>query len=29
MLTSAGRFNIDRIKQEDLARTGGAPPEEG
>jgi ParB family chromosome partitioning protein len=29
MLTAAGRFNIDRIRQEDLARSGGAPPEEG
>jgi ParB family chromosome partitioning protein len=29
MTASAGRFNIDKIRQEDLARTGGAPePEE-
>ena len=25
MLASAGRFNVDRVKQEDVARAGGAP----
>ena len=28
MLASAGKFDIDTIKQEDVARTGGAPEEE-
>jgi ParB family chromosome partitioning protein len=28
MLAAAGRFNVEKIKQEDVARTGGAPPEE-
>jgi ParB family chromosome partitioning protein len=27
MLAAAGKFNIDRIKQEDVARAGGAPDE--
>jgi ParB family chromosome partitioning protein len=27
-IASAGKFKIDRVKQEDVARTGGAPPEE-
>jgi ParB family chromosome partitioning protein len=25
---SAGKFNIDRVKQEDVARSGGGPPDE-
>jgi ParB family chromosome partitioning protein len=25
MIASAGRFNVDKVKQEDVARTGGAP----
>jgi ParB family chromosome partitioning protein len=29
MRDRAARFNVDRIKQEDLARSGGAPDEEG
>jgi len=28
MTTTAGRFNVDRVKQEDVAKIGGAPPEE-
>lgn len=28
MLASAGKFNVDRVKQEDVAKIGGAPPEE-
>jgi len=28
MIASAGKFNIDRVKQEDVAKIGGAPPEE-
>jgi ParB family chromosome partitioning protein len=28
MLASAGKFNVDKIKQEDVARTGGGPPDE-
>jgi len=28
MLAAAGKFNVDKIKPEDVARTGGAPPEE-
>jgi ParB family chromosome partitioning protein len=27
MLAAAGRFNVEKIKQEDVARTGGAPEE--
>jgi len=27
MLAAAGRFNVDRVKQEDIAPTGGAPDE--
>jgi ParB family chromosome partitioning protein len=27
MLASATKFNVDRVRQEDVARTGGAPPE--
>ncbi len=27
MLAAAARFNVDRVKQEDVARTGGAPDE--
>jgi ParB family chromosome partitioning protein len=26
MIASAGRFNVDRVKQEDVAKIGGAPP---
>lgn len=29
MGNAAGRFSVDRVKQEDLARAGGAPAEEG
>jgi ParB family chromosome partitioning protein len=29
MKTRAQRFNVDRVRQEDLARSGGAPDEEG
>jgi ParB family chromosome partitioning protein len=28
MIASAGRFNVDRVKQEDVAKIGGAPPED-
>jgi len=28
MIASAGKFNVDRVRQEDLAKMGGAPPEE-
>jgi ParB family chromosome partitioning protein len=28
MIAAAGRFKIDRVRQEDVARIGGAPPEE-
>jgi ParB family transcriptional regulator, chromosome partitioning protein len=28
MIAAAGRFNVDRVKQEDVARVGGAPPDE-
>ena len=28
MIASAGRFNVDRVKQEDVAKIGGAPPAE-
>ena len=28
MTASAGRFNVDRVKQEDVAKIGGAPPPE-
>ncbi len=28
ILASAARFNVDRIKQEDVARAGGAPDDE-
>jgi ParB family transcriptional regulator, chromosome partitioning protein len=28
MIASAGKFNVDRVKQEDVAKTGGAAPEE-
>jgi ParB family chromosome partitioning protein len=27
MLAAAAKFNVDRVKQEDLARAGGAPDE--
>jgi ParB family transcriptional regulator, chromosome partitioning protein len=29
MIAAAARFNVDRVKQEDVAKIGGAPPEEG
>ncbi len=28
MASAAGRFNIDKVRQEDLARAGGPPPQE-
>jgi ParB family chromosome partitioning protein len=28
MIASAGKFNVDRVKQEDVAKVGGAPPED-
>jgi ParB family chromosome partitioning protein len=28
MIAAASRFNVDRVKQEDVAKIGGAPPEE-
>jgi hypothetical protein len=28
MIGAAGRFKVDRVKQEDVAKIGGAPPEE-
>jgi ParB family chromosome partitioning protein len=28
MIAAAGRFKVDRVRQEDVARVGGAPPEE-
>jgi ParB family chromosome partitioning protein len=28
MLAAANKFNVDRIKQEDIVRAGGAPPDE-
>lgn len=28
MIASAGRFNVDRVRQEDVAKIGGAPPSE-
>jgi ParB family chromosome partitioning protein len=28
MIASAGKFSVDRVKQEDVAKIGGAPPEE-
>jgi ParB family chromosome partitioning protein len=28
MIASAGKFNVDRVKQEDVAKIGGAPPAE-
>jgi ParB family transcriptional regulator, chromosome partitioning protein len=28
MTAAAGKFNVDRVKQEDVAKIGGAPPEE-
>ncbi len=29
MLAAANKFNVDKIKPEDVARTGGGPPDEG
>jgi ParB family chromosome partitioning protein len=26
MIAAAGRFNVDRVRQEDVAKIGGAPP---
>ena len=28
MIAAAGKFNVDRVKQEDVAKIGGAPPDE-
>ena len=28
IIASAQKFNVDRIKQEDVARAGGGPPDE-
>jgi hypothetical protein len=28
MIAAAVRFKVDRVKQEDVAKVGGAPPEE-
>ena len=28
MIASTGKFNVERVKQEDVAKVGGAPPEE-
>ena len=28
MIAAAGRFNVERVKQEDVAKIGGAPPQE-
>jgi ParB family chromosome partitioning protein len=28
MLASAGKFNVEKVKQEDVAKVGGAPPAE-
>ena len=28
MIATTGRFNVERVKQEDVAKVGGAPPEE-
>ena len=28
MIASAGRFNVDKVRQEDVAKVGGAPPDE-
>ena len=28
MIAAAGRFNVDRVRQEDVAKIGGAPPAE-
>jgi hypothetical protein len=28
MTASVGRFNVDGVKQEDVAKIGGAPPPE-
>ena len=28
MIAAAGRIKVDRVKQEDVAKVGGAPPEE-
>src|SRR5688572_14634640 len=28
MIAAAGKFNVERVKQEDVAKIGGAPPEE-
>ena len=29
IIASAARFNVDRVKQEDVAKAGGGPPEDG
>src|ERR1700730_443652 len=28
IIASAAKFNVDRVKQEDVAKSGGGPPEE-
>ena len=28
MIASAGKFNVDKVKQEDVAKVGGGPPPE-
>ena len=28
MIASANKFNVERVKQEDVAKVGGAPPDE-
>jgi ParB family chromosome partitioning protein len=28
IIASASKFNVDRIKQEDVAKAGGGPPDE-
>jgi ParB family chromosome partitioning protein len=28
IIASAAKFNVDRIRQEDVAKSGGAPPDE-
>ena len=28
IIAAAARFNVDRVKQEDVARAGGGPPDE-
>ena len=28
MIASSNKFNVERVKQEDVAKIGGAPPDE-